>query len=66
MKVGVYQGSVSRPLLFPIVPKALSQEYTSGLPWEVLYVDDLILVADSEEEVMQIKKVKAWSGGKRC
>ena len=49
VKVGVRQGSVLSPLLFTIVLEALSSEFRKGLPWELLYSDDLVLFAESEE-----------------
>ena len=38
--VGVHQGSALSPLLFIIVLEALSREFRTGLPWELLYADD--------------------------
>ena len=45
VKVGVCQGSVLSPLLFIIVLEALSGEFCSGVPWEDLYADDLVIIA---------------------
>ena len=48
VKVGVHQGSVLSPLLFIAVMEVLTQGVKEGLPWELLYaddLDDLILVA---------------------
>ena len=50
VKVGVHQGSVLSPLLFIIVLEALSREFRSGVPWEDLYADDLVITAESLEE----------------
>ena len=36
VKVGVHQGSVLSPLLFIIVLKALSCEFRTGTPWELI------------------------------
>ena len=36
VKDGVHQGSVLGPLLFIIVLEALSQEFRSGVPWDLL------------------------------
>ena len=51
MQVGVHQGSVLSPLLFILVQEALSREFRKGVPWELLYADDLILIEDSLEWV---------------
>ena len=50
--VGVHQGSVLSPLLFIIVLEALSREFHTGCPWELLYADDLIISAGSKEELL--------------
>ena len=56
VRVGVHQGSVLSLLLFIIVLEALSREFRGGLPMELLYADDLVLLADSMKEL--IEKVK--------
>lgn len=61
VKVGVHQGSVLSPLLFTMVLEALSREFRGGLPWELLYADDLALMAESEDELRQ--QIKMWKGG---
>ena len=50
VKVGVHQGSVLNLLLFIIMLEALSREFHSGVPWEDLYADDLVIIAESLEE----------------
>ena len=56
--VGVHQGSVLSLLLFIIVLEALSREFHTGCPWELLYADDLVISAESMEELLV--KVKTW------
>ena len=56
--VVVHQGSVLSPLLFIIVLEALSREFRTGGPWELLYADDLMISAGSKEELLV--KVKPW------
>ena len=53
VKVRVHQGSVLSPLLFIIVLEALSREFRAGVPWEDLYADDLVIIADSLEECVR-------------
>ena len=58
VKVGVHQGSVLSPLLFIIVLEALSREFGAGVPWEDLYADDLVIIAESLEEC--VRRLLAW------
>ena len=57
VRVGEHQGSVLSPLLFIIVLEALSKKFRKGLPFELLYADDLVLVAESEE--LLVEKIEA-------
>ena len=61
VKVGVHQGSVLSPLLFIMILEALSREFRVGLPWELLYADDLVLVAESMEELEE--RFQGWKNG---
>ena len=45
VKFGLHQGSVLSPLLFAAVMDVISSEARSGLPSELLYADDLIIMA---------------------
>ena len=58
VKVGVHQGSVLSPLLFIIVLEALSREFRSGVPWEDLYADDLVIMAESLEKC--VRRLLTW------
>ena len=58
VNVGVHQGSVLSPLLFIIVLEALSQEFRTGRPWEILYADDLVIIAESLDELLH--KLATW------
>ena len=61
VKVGVHQGSVLSLLLFIIALEALSREFRTGLPWELLYADDLVLMADSIEKLEIL--FERWKSG---
>ena len=58
VKVGIHLGSVLRPLLFIIVLEALSREFRSGVPWEDLYADDLVIIAESFKEC--VRRLLTW------
>ena len=58
VKVGVHQGSVLSPLLFIIVLEALSHKFCCGVPWEDLYADDLVIIAESMEEC--VRRLLTW------
>ena len=61
VKVGLHQGSVLSPLLFIIVLEALSKEFRTGCPWELLYADDLVIVSHSLADLQQ--RFDAWKSG---
>ena len=58
VKVGLHQGSALSPLLFIIVMDVITKKVKGGLPWELLYADDLVLMADDETELK--KMLKSW------
>ena len=64
VKIGIHQGSVLSPLLFIIVLEALSREFRSGVPWEDLYADDLVIVTAFLEECQEALDF-AGSNGKK-
>ena len=54
VKVGLHQGSTLGPLLFAAVNDVVS----SGLPSELLYADDLVLIALTMEQLG--RRVAEW------
>jgi len=58
VKVGMHQDSALSPLLFATVMEALSREFRVALPWELLYADDLVVIAETENDV--IKRLNEW------
>ena len=51
--LGMHQGSALSPLLFVIVMEAISREFRVALPWELLYADDLVVIAETEEDLIK-------------
>ena len=49
----MHHGSALSPLLFVIVIEAISREFRVALPWELLYADDLAVIAETEEELIK-------------
>jgi len=49
VKDGMHQGSAVSALLSLVVMGASSREFRGVLPWELLYVDDLVVTADTED-----------------
>jgi len=56
VKVGMHQGSALSRLLFVIVMEAI--EFRVALPWELSYTDDLVVIAETEEDL--IKRINEW------
>jgi len=47
------EGSALSPLLFVIVMEALSREFRVALPREFWYRDDLVVIAETEDDVIK-------------
>ena len=63
VKVCVHQGSVLSPLLFIIVLEVLFRELCTSYPWELVYSDDLVLLADTmDENHLEAKGLKVNMG----
>ena len=61
VSVGIHQGSVLSSLLFIIAMEALSREFRAGCPWELLYTNDLVIVAESLSKLKV--RLKNWKDG---
>jgi len=53
VKVGMHKASALSPLLFVMVMEALSRELRVALPWELLYADDLVVIAETEDDLIK-------------
>jgi len=58
VKISIHQGSALSPLLFVIVMEALSREFRIALPCQLLYADDLVVIAETEDDL--IKRLNEW------
>src|SRR5437867_5743407 len=58
VRVGVHQGSVLSPILFNIVMQAIADNFKKGLPWKLLYADDVVLLSESRIEFE--KRLTEW------
>ena len=54
----MHQGSALSPLLFVMVMEALSRDIRVAIPRELLYADDLVVIAETEEDL--IKRLNEW------
>ena len=59
--VGVHQGSALSPLLFVIVMGEVTKEVRGDAIWQMLYADDLVLTAESEERAVEM--FEEWKRG---
>ena len=57
VKVG-HQGLGFSTLLFIMMLEALSCEFRSGIPWEDLYADDLVIIIESLQEC--VRRLLTW------
>ena len=59
--VGVHQGFVLSPLIFIPVLEVLLRKFCTSVLCDLFYTDDLVLIANSQEECSF--KLKAWKSG---
>ena len=53
IKVGLHQGSALSPLLSAVIIDVLSEHLRAENLWELLFPDDLVIMADSEEQLQE-------------
>ena len=56
--VVVHQGSASCSLVFVVVLEVLSCKFHNGVPWELIFTNDLVPIMDMLEEC--IFKINVW------
>ena len=68
VKVGLHQGSALSPFLFNIVFDVLTRGVRRGVPWSMMYADDVVLCGETSGEVERLLeewRVALESGGMR-
>jgi hypothetical protein len=53
INIGLYQGLALSPYLFALVMDEVTRDIQGGIPWCMLFVDDMILVDESRTGVDQ-------------
>jgi len=53
IEIGLHQGSALSPFLFVLVLDAISKNFREGLPMELLFADDLVVMADTEDQLQE-------------
>jgi hypothetical protein len=58
INIGPHQGSALSPYLFVLVMDKVTRDIQGGIPWCMLFADDVVLVDESRAEVDQ--KLELW------
>ena len=64
VNVGVHQGSALSPFLFLVVLDTLSRELRDEELWEMLFADDLIIIAETLDQLQE--RYLAWDNCNVC
>ena len=57
IQVGIHQGSALTPFLFIVVMDTLVNEIKSAIPWELVFADDIALMAETGEGVEMLESI---------
>jgi hypothetical protein len=59
INIGLHQGSVLNPYLFALVMDEVTRDIQCGIPWCMLFTDDVVLV----DESVKRRLIRSWSCG---
>ena len=51
VEVGLHQGSALSPFLFAVVMDRLTDEVRQESPWNMMFLDDIVIFSESKEQV---------------
>ncbi|XP_071727527.1 secreted RxLR effector protein 78-like [Rutidosis leptorrhynchoides] len=51
VEVGLHQGSALSPYLFALILDELTKRIQDNIPWCLIFVDDIVLVSNSQDEL---------------
>ncbi|XP_071728779.1 uncharacterized protein [Rutidosis leptorrhynchoides] len=51
IEVGLHQGSALSPFLFALILDELSRGIQEGIPWCLIFADDIVLISETKEEL---------------
>lgn len=51
--VGLHHGLALSPFLFVVVLEVVTEVCRNGMPWELLFADDLALIAENEKDLQE-------------
>ena len=52
--MGLHHGSALCPFLFAVIMDCLTREVQRDAPWDMLFVDDVVVCAETKEGVEQV------------
>ncbi|XP_071727799.1 secreted RxLR effector protein 78-like [Rutidosis leptorrhynchoides] len=58
IELGLRQGSALSPFLFALILDELSRDIQGNIPWSLLFADDIVLIADSKNELN--RRLEQW------
>jgi hypothetical protein len=66
INIGLHQRSTLSPYLFALVMDEVTRDIQGGIPWCMLFVDDVVLVDESRMGVDQKLELWRWSLEAKC